>query len=233
MRILKLMLVLTLVALPGAVAAQRSPVVVELFTSQGCSTCPPADAVLAEIAQWPDVVALALHVDYWDYLGWKDSFGQAAHSRRQRAYAKAIGKRSIYTPQMIVQGVDRVVGSDAAAVTALIAAHQAEPPAAALEVAREGEVLRIGLAPAAAAGAGPSEVYVVRFLTGATVAIEHGENAGHEIDYANIVTDWAPVARWDGRSPAEIEVAIAGAEPVAVIVQRERLGRVVTAAKLE
>jgi len=232
MRILKLMLVLTAIVAPAAAFAQRSPVVVELFTSQGCSACPPADAILAEIAGRPGVIALALHVDYWDYLGWKDSFGHAAHSRRQRAYAKAAGSRSIYTPQIIVQGADRVVGADRPAVEALIAAHGARPPAAAIEVERDGDRLRVGLAPVAAGGAGPSEIYLVRYRAAERVAIAHGENAGHEIDYANIVTDWSPVARWDGLSAVDLDLAVTGAEPLAVIVQRERLGPVVTAARL-
>jgi hypothetical protein len=232
MRFLQALLVVACLCVPAAASAQRSPVLVELFTSQGCSSCPPADAILAEIAGRPGVVALALHVDYWDYLGWRDSFGQAAHSRRQRAYAKAAGSRSIYTPQMIVQGVDRVVGADYDEVTRLIAAHQARPPAAALEAVRDGRRLRIRVTPASPAGAGASEVYVVRFLPRERVAIAHGENAGHEIDYTNIVTDWTPVARWDGRSDAELALDIAGPDPVAVIVQRERLGPVVTAARL-
>ena len=86
----------------------QTPVVLELFTSQGCSSCPPADALLAELAERPDIIALALHVDYWDYLGWKDSFGSPKYTARQRAYAKAARSRSVYTPEMVVQGEDRV-----------------------------------------------------------------------------------------------------------------------------
>lgn len=232
MRIVHSVLVVTALAAPVAAVSQTSPVVVELYTSQGCSACPPADAILSEIAALPDVVALALHVDYWDYLGWKDSFGNAQHSLRQRAYAKAAGKRSLYTPQMIVQGSERVGGADAERVTSLIAEYRSRPPEATIDLARDGDRLAVSVTALAAGGVGPSEVYLVRFIDGQRVAIEHGENAGYAIDYANVVTDWASVGRWDGVTPIELDLPVPGPEPVAVIVQRERLGPVVAAAKL-
>lgn len=232
MRIVQPVLILTALAAPVAAVSQESPVVVELFTSQGCSACPPADAILAELAGWPDVVALALHVDYWDYLGWKDSFGKAQHSKRQRAYAKAAGKRSLYTPQMIVQGADRVGGADADRVAALIAEHRARPAEAEVDMAREGDRLAVRITAANPGGVGPSEVYLVRYIDEASVTIEQGENAGYSIDYANVVTDWNSVGRWDGVSPIELDLTLPGAGPVAVIVQNERLGPVVAAGKL-
>ena len=94
--------------LPGA--AQDSPVVVELFTSQGCAACPPADALLGELARHEDVIALALHVDYWDYIGWEDVFARPEFTQRQHAYGHAAGSTVVYTPQMIVGGQERVVG---------------------------------------------------------------------------------------------------------------------------
>lgn len=235
MRIPQSVLAVTSLALAGTVlpaAAQQSPVVVELYTSQGCSSCPPADEILAELAEWPGVVALALHVDYWDYLGWKDSFGKPEHSLRQRAYARAAGKRSLYTPQMIVQGQERVAGADAETVAALVARHQAQPPLATLALSRDDGKLRVSVAPTSPAGVGPSEVYLVRFDDAETVAIEHGENAGFEVDYANIVKDWSSIGRWDGVTPIDLALPVEGPEPLAVIVQRERLGPVVAAATL-
>jgi hypothetical protein len=98
-----------LIILSAPSLAQDRPVLVELFTSQGCSSCPPADALLHKLARRDDVVALALHVDYWDYIGWKDTFAKAAHSARQRAYAREAGRRMVYTPQMIINGADHVV----------------------------------------------------------------------------------------------------------------------------
>ena len=123
MRLLPVLAALVFVAAAPLARAQGSPVVVELFTSQGCSSCPPADALLRKLAEEEDVIALALHVDYWDYLGWKDSFATPKFTARQRAYAKKARSRSIYTPQMVVQGEDRVVGNDAEMVLARISEH--------------------------------------------------------------------------------------------------------------
>lgn len=235
MRIPQSVLAVTSLALAGAAvpaAAQQSPVVVELYTSQGCSACPPADAILAELAELPGVLALALHVDYWDYLGWKDTFGKPEHSLRQRAYARAAGKRSLYTPQMIVQGQERVAGADAEAVEALVTAHQAEPPVATVELARDADKLRVSVSPVSPVGVGPSDIYLVRFDDVETVTIEDGENAGFKVKYANIVTDWSSIGRWDGVTPIELALSVEGPEPLAVIVQRERLGPVVAAATL-
>lgn len=232
MRILQVLFLVLPLGLPASAWAQRSPVLVELFTSQGCSSCPPADALLADLARKPDVIALALHVDYWDYLGWQDKFGQAAHTDRQRKYAKAARERSIYTPQLIVQGVDRVVGANAEAALTAISAHQASPAGALLRLERDGGAVRIQLTPVASPIAGPSVVYLVRFLPRETVEIADGENAGQTVDYINIVTEWNAVARWDGVGEAEFGVEFSEDENAAIIVQRERLGPVLTAAIL-
>src|SRR6056297_1175836 len=114
-----------LVVMVSSAMAQERPVVVELFTSQGCSSCPPADAYLHKLAAREDVIALALHVDYWDYIGWKDSFGKAAWSDRQHGYAKAAGRGMVYTPQMIINGTDHVVGNRPKDVEYLIDRHSA------------------------------------------------------------------------------------------------------------
>ena len=100
-----------LLSLAIPATAQENPVVVELFTSQGCSSCPPADALMHDLAAREDVIPLALHVDYWDYIGWKDPFGNPAHADRQRAYAAAGNRRTIYTPEMVVGGVTDIVGT--------------------------------------------------------------------------------------------------------------------------
>lgn len=233
MRFLQSLLVVVTLVAPGAAAAQRvPPVVVELFTSQGCVSCPPADAVFRTLAQRPDVLALALHVDYWDYLGWQDIFGQPANSRRQRAYAAADGKRSIYTPQMIIGGVDRVIGSDLAEVEARVDAQAPLPRRAMIDLTRDGDTVRLRVAPSDVNGAGAADIHVVRYVPEAVVSIEAGENAGQRIAYSNIVTDWLTVGRWDGATPAELTFEAPGSEPVAVLVQRERLGPMLAAATL-
>jgi hypothetical protein len=231
MRLAPLAVVLASLILPQAGHAQSSPVVVELFTSQGCSSCPPADALLRELAAEPGVIALALHVDYWDYLGWQDSFASPAFTARQKGYAKAAHSRRFYTPQMVVQGKDRLVGHDAARIGRSIAAHRALPAAVDLQVEVDDDALRISLAPMDVP-VGLADIHVVRYLPSREVEIEAGENAGKTIDYTNIVTEWDTIARWDGREAVELVYELTGDEPVAVIVQGSRSGRVYSAASL-
>jgi hypothetical protein len=231
MRLLLLPVAVLALALSAASSrAQPSPVVLELFTSQGCSSCPPADALLSQLAAHQGVIALALHVDYWDYLGWKDSFGKPEHTKRQQAYAKAVSSRTVYTPQMIVQGEDRVKGHAADDILAEITAHQAKPAEASLGLERDGDNLKISIA-ATRGEVGPADVHVVRFIPSEEVAIEAGENAGQQVTYSNIVTDWRTVGRWDGKDPIDLVYEGIGDASVAVIVQRVKMGPVVTAAK--
>ena len=222
-----------LVLVPLGAAAQSTPVLVELFTSQGCSSCPPADRVLTELAGQPGVIALALHVDYWDYLGWKDDFASPEFSARQRAYAKAARSRTIFTPEMIVQGDDRLKGHDAEHIHKDIARQQQRPAQATLSLERKGDGLEIHLAPTGNAAVGPAEVYLVRFLPSADVSIGGGENAGRDFTYTNIVTDWDTIAHWDGEGPVVLRRDDIGDGPLAVIVQESRMGPVLTAAELK
>jgi hypothetical protein len=231
MRILPALAALALFAAPISVRAQDNPVVLELFTSQGCSACPPADALLAELAGQDGVIALALHVDYWDYLGWADSFADPKFTARQRAYAKKAKSRSIYTPQMIVQGKDRLIGNDAEMILERIAAHGETRKLAAVELERDGETLVIRLKPVEP-DVGPAEVHVVRYVPSEAVSIEGGENAGQLITYANIVTDWDTAGIWDGTTPVELRFEGLDDRPGAVIVQRQRMGPVLAAAAL-
>ena len=115
---------------PASVAPASRARVIELFTSQGCSSCPPADKLLGELARDPSLIALSLPVDYWDYLGWKDTLALHGHSDRQRAYAQARGDREVYTPQVVVNGVVHVLGSDKAAIEHAIAQTRAQSSAA-------------------------------------------------------------------------------------------------------
>jgi hypothetical protein len=233
MRLLRPLIVAAALMTPLGAAAQGAPVVVELFTSQGCSSCPPADALLTELAGREGVIALALHVDYWDYLGWKDAFALPGNTARQRAYAKAAKSRSIFTPEMVVQGAERVKGHDAERVLAEIARYEARPPGAELGLERDGDTLRIHLAPAGDGGGGPADIHLVRFRPSAEVAIEAGENAGREVTYTNIVTGWETIARWDGASSVDMRYEGLEDGPVAVIVQGKHMGPVLTAATAE
>ncbi len=211
--------------------AGAAPVVVELYTSQGCSSCPPADAVLAGLALRNDVIALALHVDYWDYIGWKDTFADPAYSGRQRAYARVAGASTVYTPQMIVGGMDHVVGIRAEEVDALIRRYGAGPAPVTLDVARTGGQVQVR-ARAAAPLANGAVVQLVRYRARERVEIVLGENAGRIIDYANIVTAWTQVADWDGRSELSLTLAAPGSDSVAVIVQEPGPGPILAAGAL-
>jgi len=217
--------------LAGEARAEMPPVVVELYTSQGCSSCPPADALLRELSPRDDVIPLALHVDYWDYIGWKDSFADPAHTERQKAYSRAAGHGTIYTPQMIVGGRDHVVGYKPMRLAELIEAHHAQAPAIELTLVRADGVLRIA-ARMLAAPSGDMVVQLVRYTPEETVEIRRGENAGRSLTYANIVTAWQVLGEWDGAEPLSIDTELSGAAPVVVLIQQAGHGPVLAAARL-
>ena len=216
----------------GLPAAAEEAVVVELFTSQGCSSCPPADALLSQLAARSDVIALALHVDYWDYIGWADSLARPEHTERQKSYAQAAGKRMIYTPQFVVGGLDRVTGHDPMLIAELLEKHREAPRTVALTAEREGEVIRIEARATGQVG-GPVVVQIARFVPVQRVAISRGENAGRTIDYHNAVDLWVEVDRWTGQGTYRGTVRVAGDTPVAVILQREGYGPVVAASRVD
>ncbi|WP_226550388.1 DUF1223 domain-containing protein [Celeribacter naphthalenivorans] len=211
-------------AAPGAAQDAQRPgskplIVVELFTSQGCSSCPPADAMMSELATRDGVLPLSLHVDYWDYIGWRDHFAKPEFTKRQKAYAHAAGKRTIYTPQLIVQGADHLVGAKPMRLADLIMRHHDQTAApVALSAAQSGKTLRITAVPM-----GPlppnMRLQIVRFDPHERVSITRGENAGREVDYTNIVTEWRPLADWSGQEPLAVSLDLEGPESAAVLLQ--------------
>ncbi len=203
-------------------------VVVELFTSQGCASCPPADRLLGEMAMMDHVIPLALHVDYWDYIGWKDQFATPAFSERQRAYARAAGKRMVYTPQMIIGGRDSVVGTQFGKLSRLIQSHSARPRSVDLSVSRQGQTLTIN---ARALTAMPRDMVVqlVRYRKTATVDILRGENAGKTLTYYNIVNSWNVLRQWDGQAPLQVTTTLEGEQPFAVLIQQAGYGPILAA----
>jgi hypothetical protein len=212
-------------------AAAGDAVVVELYTSQGCSSCPPADALLSELADRDDVIALALHVDYWDYIGWKDSLARPEHTARQKGYAKALGKGMVYTPQFIIGGQDHVTGSEPIEVAELVQKHRAAPRPIALTVRRDGEIIFVE-ARAVGAVDGPVVVQVARFIPLQRVAITRGENAGRTFDFRNAVDLWIEVGEWNGQGTYAATARVAGDAPVAVILQHDGYGPVLAAARV-
>jgi hypothetical protein len=192
---------------PMPLMAGEHPVVVELFTAQGCASCPPADAFLVDLAARDDVIALSLHVDYWDYIGWEDTFGSPENSARQRGYARAKGHKMVYTPQMIIGGSDYEVGTHREDVIHLIDRHLAKGAGAiSLDVTRDGDTLTLH-ARITEARDTPLIVQRVRLISEATVNIERGENAGRTARYVNIVTGMERLATWDTRAPLSLDMA--------------------------
>jgi hypothetical protein len=222
-----------LVALtPGlSLAESKLPIVIELFTSQGCSSCPPADSMLGDLAKMDGVIALALHVDYWDYIGWPDTFASADHTARQEAYARAAGERMVYTPQLIINGEDRVVGGDTFAVMERLQAHGDRTTPVDLQVTREGDEIRIEAAPLHLAH--PLDVMLVRYVREDEVVITGGENAGLTMPYHNIVTSWENLGHWDGREPLALTQTIEGTEPAVILLQEPGPGPIRAAAKVD
>ncbi|TBN41087.1 DUF1223 domain-containing protein [Paracoccus subflavus] len=207
------------------------PVVVELFTSQGCSSCPAADAMLSALADKADILPLSYHVDYWDYLGWADSFARPEFSKRQESYARAAGEHAVYTPQLIVAGSDTALSLGPAQLMGLIDASRFAPALVSVQrkATPEGQVIK--LMPLSDLG-DRIQILLVRYAPRRTVDVTGGENYGKRMTYANVVLSLEVLAEWDGAAPLRVTVKSSGLAddsfPAdtrhAVLVQRE-LGR--------
>ena len=219
-------------ALAGPVQAADKPLtVVELFTSQGCSSCPPADAYLHELAKRDDVLALSVHVDYWDYIGWKDPFAKGAHGQRQKKYAEKFALRYVYTPQMVVHGAYQSVGSKRREVESQIEQAKALPH---INVAlrRNGDAIELTL-PKTFVNA-PIEIITVFYDRRHETKIKRGENGGRSLAYANVVKEMKRVAVWTGEPVSmPITAGEAKGEVCAVILQHRHSRRIIGAAKME
>jgi hypothetical protein len=221
MRIL-LALALSLAAAPALAADAAHPALVELYQSQGCSDCPPADAALARYADRPDWIALTFSVTYWDRLGWKDSFGRPEYTERQYAYSNALGA-GVYTPQVIVNGRAAGVGSEVAEVEAL--ARKADRGASGPTLSFEGDALTVG------AGAGGGEVWLALYQPHpADVVVARGENAGRTLAHRNVVRRLVRLGEWSGAAE-RLTLPAAGGLARAVWVQRRGGGAILAAAR--
>ncbi|MFT6580952.1 MAG: hypothetical protein ACJAU6_001382 [Alphaproteobacteria bacterium] len=215
-------------------ADAKSPVVVELFTSQGCSSCPPAEAYLDDLAQRDDVIALEYHVDYWDYIGWKDPFGNRDYTVRQHRYVEKLGGRYAYTPQMVINGVTHEVGSKRRRVDAIIREAQinASDAAPVLTMVRKGDLITVTLA-----GATPETPLNVVFLSfdgRHKTAITRGENSGKTLVNSHVVRGIERLGQWNGGA-AEFTVSMKGRKGdggCAVIAQDAQQGPIAAAASL-
>ncbi len=216
MRILFGLLAALCLATP-ALAQSRPVTVVELFTSQGCNSCPPADAYLEDLAERDDVLALGYHVDYWDRLGWKDTLGDPAFTARQYGYAETLQRRGVYTPQAVIDGRQHLVGSNRPAIeTALAQKATREAPMLSLDTG-DGSTISISLS--GADGSDPSlHLTIVRYIEEAAVPIERGENAGKTIAYVNAVRSVKAMPLPDGNATLNVPRLQKG-EGLAVLLQ--------------
>jgi hypothetical protein len=214
--------------------------VIELFTSQGCSSCPTADALLESYVERPDVIALTLPVDYWDYLGWKDTLASPKFSARQRAYAKARGDGRVYTPQVVINGLKHAVGSSAAEIDHAISATvpKIEPLRVGVAVKSVNDHVIIDLA-AAREGVRTNEatIWLALVRRKVEVKIKRGENHGRTVVYHNVVREWMPVGVWNGQAStiklAHHALKQSGADGCAIILQHGDAGPIVGAAMLD
>ena len=219
-------------------AVDGAPAVLELFTSQGCSSCPPADALLAQFAETPGIIALSFSVDYWDYLGWRDTLGSAANSERQREYARARGDGRVYTPQLVVDGLIHTNGRNEAAVEAAMRdakerlAHVRVP----VSMHADGDTLVIEIA-AAPEGShqNAATVWLAVAKQEETVAVTRGENRGRNLTYHRPVREISPIAMWKGeamslRLPLK-DLKIMGGDCLVALLQVESVGPILGAAE--
>lgn len=220
----------------GAIAEPNAgPMSIELFTSQGCSSCPPADLNLGKLARRPDIVALSFHVNYWDYIGWKDRFASKESTDRQRVYARSLRQRYVYTPEMVVDGRAHEPGINESGIEGLLAAARRQSPKRTTP-----QLQRIGTGALTIRLAGakldqPADVVVFAYDRYHSTPIERGENGGRRLENFNVVRHFEVVSRWDGTGrewtvPADrFQVG----QGIAVIVQQADQGPVLGASKLE
>jgi hypothetical protein len=207
--------------------AQDRPIVLELFTSQGCSSCPPAEALLGELATRPELLALAMHIDYWDGLGWKDPYSNRAATARQRAYNAQLGVGGVYTPQMVVDGHWQAVGSDTGEVADAIRLADRARRTVPMRLSVNAGAAHVAIAQAASTDAGT--IWLIGFDRRHDTTVRAGENAGRTILQANVVRGLAPIGRFDG-SATELDAKLAWpCERVAALLQQGD-GRVIGAA---
>jgi hypothetical protein len=214
--------------------------VVELFTSQGCSSCPPADKVIGELAKDPSVIALSMPIDYWDYLGWKDTLADSRFSARQKAYSLMRGDRDVYTPQVVVNGSAHVVGSDRAGIEQAIGITRKTEGVMSLPVSMQltGDQITVSVA---ASSKGPAathgEIWICSISKAVPISIARGENSGRDLTYYNVVRNVLKVGDWNGSAgswtvPLE-NISREGIDAAAVFVQdgsREKPGQMLGAA---
>jgi hypothetical protein len=200
--------------------------VVELFTSQGCSSCPPADKIIGELAKDPSIIALSMPIDYWDYLGWKDTLADSRFTARQKAYSKVRGDRAVYTPQAVINGETHVIGSDRESIETAIGATNKTDGVMSVPVTmtQAGKQITVSVAAADKAhAASHGEVWLCGISKAVPISVSRGENRGRELTYYNVVRNLVKVGDWNGKPESWTvsldSVAHDGVDGAAVLVQ--------------
>jgi hypothetical protein len=211
----------------GSSVRAETKAVMELFTSQGCSSCPPADKLLADYAERDDLLALSFNVDYWDMLGWKDTLASHDNTDRQRNYSLARGDGQVYTPQVVVNGRTHVVGSDRAGIDAALAERPDGLPIP-INLALAGDSVSVDIAAAAGPGMPHATLWLVMYDKAVDVEIQRGENTGKTVTYTNVVRKLRPIAMWKGEAMSvdlpKSEITLAKVGSCAVLLQSEKDG---------
>lgn len=214
-------------------ASTSSPVLVELFTSQGCSSCPAADKLAAELIRDPNTLVLSFNVDYWDYLGWKDTLAKPEYSQRQYDYAKTRNDGSVYTPQMVINGGAHVVGSNRRNVTEKIDESRAQSLFAKVKLSMTDQKISVEIP--AASFSGEATLWLMAVEPKVTQKIERGENSGRDIVYVNVVRNLVPAAMWSGEAYKNTwmrdVVMTKGTRKVIAVLQEGKTGKLLGVAQ--
>ena len=209
-----------------------SLIVVELYTSEGCSSCPAADKILTKLAAREGILALGLHVDYWNYLGWKDEFSMAKFTDRQEYYNMILGSRyRLVTPQMIFHGQSYVAGAKAVKIEQRLAALRGQSDRVVLQVEKQNDKFSININRRDVSVSG-ADVFIVEYTPAHITEVESGENNGLTLNHTNIVTSWERVGEWSGQDNWHVEHVVTGGSMAAVIVQAADSGPILAARKL-
>jgi len=217
--------------------ADKGPVVVELYTSQGCNSCPPADAYLGKLAKRENIIALSFHVTYWDYLGWKDPFALKAATMRQRAFSRFFRRGFVYTPQMVIDGQSEVVGSRRSSVDRAIrkATQRTDKIAVHFRKDAAGRLHAVLPTRRASGAAERASIWLALFDRSRTTDIRRGENGGRKLTYHNVVRSLTRLGKWDGEAmriavPVPAAGSDGGRDGCVILVQSDQTGRILGAA---
>jgi hypothetical protein len=210
-------------AVMPSVARAEARAVIELFTSQGCSSCPAADKLMGELAKDPSVVVISVPIDYWDYLGWKDTLAKPRHTARQRGYSAVRGDREVYTPQAVINGSAHALGSDRAAIDSVIKKTRQNDSILSVPVRLSLSNEKLDVSLDAAKHPANAEVWLCSISKAVPVTIGRGENRGHTVTYHNVVRQWTRLGAWNGTaqtfSVPRSELRRDGVDTIAVLVQ--------------